>query len=128
MRYYQRQKNNLYILPKPVYVQTIWQIKGYYLLKERIDDIINSTPTPDGMPRGSGISDPTAAKAMKITESARIVNVIDEEREKIQEEYRTGVWRNIMYGERYPDDADVSTYSRHKGRFVYNVAVRLGYY
>lgn len=93
-----------------------------------MEDIILATPVHDGMPKGSGISDPTAAKAAKISESARIVRVIDEEREKIQEEYRTGVWRNIMYGERYPDDADTRTYSRHKGRFVYNVAVRLGYY
>ena len=93
-----------------------------------MNDIILSSPDHDGHPKGNDISDPTAAKAMKISESARIVRVIDEEREKIQAEYRTGVWRNIMYGERYPDDADVSTYSRHKGRFVYNVAIRLGYY
>lgn len=93
-----------------------------------MEDIILATPEHDGHPKGNNISDPTAAKAMKITESARIVRVIDEELEKIQEEYRTGVWRSIMYGERYPDDADVRTYSRHKGRFVYNVAVRLGYY
>ena len=55
-----------------------------------MEDIILATPEHDGMPKGSGISDPTAAKAMKITESARIVNVIDEEREKIQEEMPDG--------------------------------------
>lgn len=93
-----------------------------------MEDIILTTPEHDGQPKGNNVSDPTAAKAIKIQDAARIVRVIDEEREKIQKEYRTGVWRNIMYGERYPDDADVSTYSRHKGRFVYNVAVRLGYY
>lgn len=128
MRYYQRQKHNPYILPKPVYVQTIWQIKGYYLLKERIDDIINSTPTPDGMQRGSGISDPTAAKGTKIARFQSVVNIIDEEHKKIPEEYRTGVWNSIHYSTRFPDDADVSTYSRHKSRFIYNVAIRLGFY
>ena len=128
MRYYQRQKHNPYILPKPVYVQTIWQIKGYHMLKERIDDIINSTPTPDGMPRGSHISDPTAAKAAKIARHETVVKVIEEEHMNIPQEYRSGVWRSIMYGERFPDDADVSTYSRHKSRFIYNVATRLGFY
>lgn len=128
MIHYQHKKNNPYILPHHVFYQTIWTIKGYFYQKEKMEDIILATPEHDGMPKGSDHGDPTAAKAMKISDAARIVNVIDEEREKIQQEYRTGVWRNIMYGERYPGDADVSTYSRHKGRFVYNVAVRLGYY
>ena len=128
MRYYQRQKHNPYILPKFVYVQTIWQIKGYHMLKERIDDIINTSPTPDGMPKGSGISDPTAAKAAKIARFQSVVNVIEEEHKRIPAEYRSGVWNSIMYGARFPDDADVSTYSRHKSRFIYNVAVRLGFY
>lgn len=93
-----------------------------------MNDIILATPDHDGTPKGSEISDPTAAKAMKVAESARVVRIIDEERENIQEEYRTGVWRSIMYGERYPDDADRRTYSRHKSKFVYNVAKRMGYY
>lgn len=93
-----------------------------------MNDIILATPEHDGTTKGSEISDPTAAKAMKVAESARVVRIIDEERENIQEEYRTGVWRSIMYGERYPDDADRRTYSRHKSKFVYNVAKRMGYY
>ena len=98
------------------------------MLKERIDDIINSTPTPDGMPKGNHISDPTAAKGAKIAKFQSVVNVIEEEHKKIPEEYRSGVWNSIMYDSRFPDDADVSTYSRHKSRFIYNVAIRLGFY
>ena len=128
MRYYQRTKKNLYILPKPIYVQTIWQIKAYHMLKERIDDIILATPVHDGMPKGSDHGDPTAAKGTKIARFQSVINVIDEEHRKIPDEYRAGVWRSIMYGERFPDDADISTYSRHKSRFIYNVAIRLGFY
>lgn len=128
MRYYQRQKQNPYLLPKSVYVQTIWQIKSYHMLKERIEDIILSTPDHDGMPRGSDHGDPTAAKATKIARFQSVVNVIEEEHQSIPAEYRAGVWNSIMYGARFPDDADVSTYSRHKSRFIYNVAVRLGFY
>lgn len=98
------------------------------MLKERIDDIILSTPNHDGMPRGTDHGDPTAAKASKIARFQSVVTVIEEEHKKIPDEYRAGVWNSIMYGERFPDDADVSTYSRHKSRFIYNVAVRLGFY
>ena len=127
MRNY-RPKSGEYALPHPVYHHTLWLIKGYFYFKERMNDIILATPDHDGSPKGNEISDPTAAKAVKVKQYARIVRIIDEEKENIQEEYRTGVWRSIMYGERYPDTADRRTYSRYKSRFVYNVAKRLGYY
>lgn len=121
-------KKSTFLLPHSVYYQTIWAIKGYYYHKEKIENIILATPVLDGMPRGSGISDPTAAKAMKLKESGQIVRIVEEEKERIQQEYRQGVWQNIMYGERFPDDAHRNTYSYHKHKFIYNVAVRLGYY
>ena len=128
MRYYQRTKGNPYLLPKPIYVQTIWQIKAYHMLKEKIEDIILSTPDHDGQPKADHISDPTAVKAAKIARHESVVKVIEEEHMKIPQEYRSGVWRSIMYGERFPNDADVSTYSRWKSRFIYNVAIRLEFY
>lgn len=121
-------KKTAFLLPHSVYYQTIWTIKGYYYHKEKIDDIILATPDHDGMPKGSDHGDPTAAKALKIKESGQIVRVIEEEKNKIQAEYRQGVWQNIMYGERFPLDAHRNTYSYHKHKFIYNVAVRLGYY
>ena len=125
--HYQPRKS-AFLLPHTVYYRTIWTIKGYYYHKEKIEDIILATPEKDGMPKGTNISDPTAAKAMKIKESGKIVRIIDDEKSKIQEEYRQGVWQNVMYGERFPIDAHRNTYSYHKHKFIYNVAVRLGYY
>lgn len=93
-----------------------------------MEDIILATPEHDGMPKGAGVSDPTAAKAMKIGNAAKIVRIVDEEKECIPEEYRTGVWMNIMYNRSFPDDAHRNTYSYHKHKFVYSVAKRLGYY
>ena len=127
MKHYQPRKQNPYILPHPLYYETLWKIKGYYWIKERTEDIILATPDHDGQPR-EGIADPTFAKAVKLGDYAHVVRVIEEERDHILPEYRQGIWDNIQYGTRYPDDADRRTYSRHKSRFVYRVAVRLGIY
>ena len=96
-------------------------------MKERVEDIILSSPVNDGQPRGTTASDPTFAKAAKLGNYPRIIQIIDEERDAIQSEYRKGVWDNIQHGSRYPDDADRRTYSRHKSKFVYHVAKRIGY-
>lgn len=128
MKHYQPRKQNPYILPHHIYYKTIWEIKGYYWLKERVEDIILATPDHDGQPHAGGVSDPTYTKALKLGDSASRLRIIEEERDRILPEYRQGVWDNIMHGSRYPDDADRRTYSRHKSKFVYRVAVRLGYY
>lgn len=123
MRDYQRQKNNKYILPRAQYHRTLWLIRDYYRLKEEVKYIAESGPEPsDGMPKGNQISDPTANKAFKITKHLDIIKLIDAEKNNIPEEYRRGVWENIMYGTAFPLDADRSTYGRIKSRFVYKVA------
>ena len=45
------------------------------LLKELEDDILNSTSTNDGQPRGNGTSDTTAQKATKLMTSKAILTV-----------------------------------------------------
>ena len=123
MRDYQRQKNNKYILPRAQYHRTLWLIRDYYRLKEEAEYGIQAAPDPpDGMPRGTAISDPTADKAIALGRLLDIIHLIDRERDAIPEEYRRGVWENVMYGTAYPRDADRSTYGRIKSRFVYGVA------
>lgn len=123
MRDYQRQKNNKYILPRAQYHRTLWLIRDYYRLKEEAEYGIQTTPDPpDGMPRGTAISDPTADKAIALGRLLDIIHLIERERDAIPEEYRRGVWENVMYGTAYPRDADRSTYGRIKSRFVYGVA------
>lgn len=123
MRDYQRQKNNKYILPRAQYHRTLWLIRDYYRLKEEAEYMIRASPDlPDGMPHGTGRSDPTAEKAIKLSSLLDVVNLIECERDAIPEEYRHGVWDNVMYGTAYPRDADRSTYGRIKSRFVYGVA------
>lgn len=126
MRDYQRQKNNKYILPRPVYHKTLWTIRDYYRMKEEADDILYSSGRP-GQRNGSGISDPVAAKAIKRDKFLRITKAIDEVKTQIPEEYQRGVWDSILYGSRYPLNADRTTYGRWKSWFVFHVAEKLGY-
>ena len=124
---YQRQKNNRYILPTAVWNKTIWQIRDYYRLKEARDDIIYQRGADDGMPHGSGTADPTFRKAEKLARVQDVVKVIEDALEQIPQEYRKGVWDSVQFRSPYPQDADRTTYSRMKARFVYTVARKLDY-
>ena len=126
---YQRKKNNKYILPAAVYNHTIWQIRDYKRLKETMAMIPQESPAPpDGMPTGQGFTgDPTFRKVAKMEDIRRVTDAIEKALEEIPKEYRKGVWENIQFQKRFPDDADRTTYGRYKSKMVYGVAVRLNY-
>lgn len=126
MRDYQRQKGNKYILPRTLYHQTIWQIRDYYRLKEQADAILDeSPPPPDGQPHSTSVGDQVANKVIRRENMLAIIRTIEKEKDSIPQEYREGIWNNIMFGVAYPNDADRTTYGRHKSKFVYGVAKRL---
>ena len=127
MKEYQRERGK-YILPGTVYMKTLYQIRDYYRLKEKIQDTIDEGPDPkqihvSGSRRGSV----TESKALKIYNDSTIVTAIEKARDEIPKEYRDGVWKSVMYNEPYPLDAARSTYGIHKSRFVYAVAAYLGW-
>lgn len=126
IRDYQPKKTK-YILPQGIYMSTLWIIRDYSRMKESIEDAILTTPVHDGMPRGSGISDPTANKAMSLSGviGGRI-KAIEEAKKDIPEEYMHGVWNNIQYRMPFPQDAARETYSRYKSKYIFLVAERLG--
>ena len=126
MRDYQRQKNNKYILPRAVYNQTLWRVRDYYRLKETADDFIMESSSIDGLPRGSGISDKTASAVEKRERYLKDVKVIEVELKSIPDEYQKGIWNSVMFGAAYPNDADRTTYSRYKSKFIFGVANRFG--
>lgn len=126
MKDYQSKKTK-YILPQGIYMSTLWIIRDYARMKESIEDEILTTPVHDGMPRGSGISDPTANKAMNLSEGImRRVRAVEEAKHDIPEEYMHGVWNNIQYRTPFPQDASRETYSRYKSKYIFGVAERLG--
>lgn len=127
MRDYQR-KRGKYVLPGTVYMKTLYQIRDYYRLKEKIKDTIEESPDPR-QPHASGSKkgSPTETKAFRIYNDDTIVTAIEKARDEIPEEYRDGVWRSVMYNEPYPIDAGRSTYGLWKSRFVCTVARYLGW-
>lgn len=126
MKDYNRRKGK-YILPRAVYLATIWQIRDYYRMKEEASAILDeSPPPPDGMPKGTAIGDVVFSKAVRRAEYINKTRAIEETLLIVPKEYRRGVWCNIMRGDPYPMDADRSTYTRWKSRYIYECAHRLG--
>lgn len=122
-RDYQPYKNNKYLLPKSLYKRTLALIRDYYRMEKEHDNIGDeSPPPPDGMPRGSGTGNPTERDGIRRAVLKSEIKAIDTAREMIPEEYRDGVWFNIVGDMRYPENADRVTYSRYKQRFIYQVA------
>jgi hypothetical protein len=110
-------------LPKSLYKRTLALIRDYYRMETEHDNIGDeSPPPPDGMPRGSGTGNPTERDGIRRAVLKSEIDAIDTAREMIPEEYRDGVWFNIVGDMRYPENADRVTYSRYKQRFIYQVA------
>ena len=95
-------------------------------MKEEARAILEGTPQQlTGMPHGSRVSDPVAAKVRKRENYLRKIEAIDAALAIVPEEYRSGVFDNVIEHKAYPLDADRSTYSRWKSAFIYAVAVKL---
>lgn len=124
---YQRIKHTKYILGRVVYNKTVWRIRDYYRLKDLANSVIDSSPEPR-QPKVSQtfkISDTVADIVAKREKYIREIDIIDKCLLGIPEEYRKGVWNNIMYSEPYPIYADRTTYGRWKSKFIYDVAHNL---
>lgn len=123
MRDYQPYKNNKYLLPQPLYRQTLAFIRDYNRKLAEYNSIVEeSPPPPDGMPRGSQKGNPTERDGIRRAELHDGIKAIENALASIPEEYRQGVWDNVMDYKRYPDDSGVATYKRYKQRFIYHVA------
>ena len=128
MRDYQRETNNPYHLPHNLWRQTLYQIRDYNRLKDEADSIADLSAISTEINTGGSVPGDTVGN--KVAQRERYMNVIkaiDTAKSMIPTEYQRGIWRNILYGEAFPNDADRSTYARHKSRFVYMVAYFLGW-
>lgn len=106
-----------------MYMQTIYQIRDYYRLKEEAERIlVESADPPDGQPKGKDIVSDPERKVMRRERLIRIIDIIDNAKAMLPEEYRQGVWNNVMCHDAFPSDADRRTYGRYKSLFVYTIA------
>ena len=126
MKEYQRTKNNPWILPRNLYMQTLYAIRDYERMKEEYEYMIQGEAVEmDGQPKGTRIGDPTEKMAAKVENIHDRLKAIEKAKNGIPKEYVKGVWQNIVYGARFPHDAGRNTYGRYKSRFVYEVAKNL---
>lgn len=117
---------NKYQLPHPVRMRVIWLVRDYERLKREYDNAIWDSPEPsDGQPRGNNCGDPTEREGLKRAELSKDLEAIEQAFNAIPEEYQQGVWDNVVYRARYPMDAGIATYKRHRGKFLYRVAKNL---
>lgn len=126
MRDYQRQRKNPYLLPHNVYKQVLYLVKDYDRLRSEQEDILNSAAINDGMPRSLDPSDPTQRKAERLDRIADQLRAIEGAAVQIPEEYRRGVWNNVLYGMPYPITAGIATWKRWRARYIWHVARRAG--
>lgn len=124
---YQRKKNNPYFLPNTLYKRVLAVIRDYDRQRSEIVDILYSLPEKDmtEVPIDNGTGRPTEKKAIKLSLYQNDVDAVTSALEKIPEEYRNGVFRNILYGERFNDTAAYRTWIRNKQKFVFEVAKNL---
>ena len=95
---YQLVKGNPFVLPKNLYRQILYLIKDYDRIKLLWEEELYTTQRGDGGPRGSHISDPTFAKAVKRIRLEEDLKAMDKALEQIPEEYQEHVINHARYG------------------------------
>ena len=122
-RDYQATKNNPYLLPRPLYRMTLAFIRDHERKCDEYKSLEeDSRHPPDGLPRGSASGNPTQRNGIRRAELWVSISAVKDALNIVPEEYRDGVWENVVHYRRYPDDADPSTYRRYKQRFIHQVA------
>ena len=110
-------------IPEELYRQTLFMIKDYDRMKEEYDNAIWDSPEPpDGQPRGSNAGDPTSREGLKRAELFRKLQAIEQAKLSLPEEYRDGVWNNVLYKTPYPKSAHRKTWWQYKTAFILRVA------
>lgn len=130
MRDYQAQRNNPYWLQRSLYRRTLALIRDYDRMKEIHDDIPEqgkSVSDVDGMPHSGNLHDDVFSKVADMSVYWEDMKAVEEALNLLPEEYRNGVWNNIVKNERYPDDANPKTYRRYKQTFIWHVARNKGW-
>lgn len=123
---YQRTKFTKYKLGRELYNKTLWRIRDYNRLKDVANSLIDASPDPrQPQSKTNKITDTVSDIVAKREKYIKEIDVIDKCLELIPQEYRKGIWNNIMYNEPYPIYADRSTYGRWKSKFIYDVAQKL---
>lgn len=113
-------------LPGHIYAQVMAIVRGYDIMRDEYDSMLQESPNPpDGQPRGGGSTDPTSRDAVRRADIKQKLEAVEQSILSVPEEYRQGVWDNAVYGIPYPLNADRTTYWRYKAKFFRKIARRM---
>lgn len=119
------QPKTKYSIPKEAYNTTLWIIRDYHrfvdIVKFEANTIKAIEYDKDHIQNNTEI-DITFRAAVKLASCKEKISAIETARDKIPQEYRKGVWENVLYHSRYPDDASERTYRTYRSRFIRDVA------
>ena len=132
------------LLPHNVYMQVIYIIKDYHRMRQERQNILFSTQSHDGQPRGSQTSDTTAAKAVKLAALADRIDGVDRAIHDTNALYADKVKRDdveqfdaldafadygtfcyMLYNPAQETQPAYRTWNRFKSAFAYKVAENL---
>ena len=126
MRDYQRKVNNPYYLPKTLYRRVLSVIRDYDRQVTEIQDVLYGTADRDGVTVAGGrCPKPTESAAIRLAQYENDTEAVEQALAQLPEEYRKGVFRNIVYGDKFPLTAHYNTWWRWKQKFVWYVAKNL---
>lgn len=119
-------------LPQDVYNQALWFVRGYDRMVAEADDLVSMGAPADGLPRGTKVSDPVHAAAVRRERLTKQIRIIEEALDRLPPEYRKTVFENVAHRTPLKElseafYADRSTWSRHRMAFLRDIAEHLGY-
>lgn len=109
-------------IPKEAYQQALWLIRYYPQLSEEAEAILVASSKQDGQPRGTDTSDPTANLALKRERYITKMRYVENGLRIVPEEYRSSIWRSVVYREPTQIYANHKTLQHWRSEFIKEVA------
>lgn len=110
-----------YKLTHEEYIATKRIVANYASLIDEYNSTLHASATNDGQPHGSGISDITGQKAIKLAEMSKKIVAVNRAIEKLPYEYQRPIFEHIAYKKPYELWVSKSTIRRWQYRFIYYV-------
>lgn len=127
MKYYHPKRSALTTYERKM---AITLVQGYEDMMAQLDSLIQKGVIMDGQPHGTTPGDPTGMAVLRRSEKSRYVDAVKKALLELQPEYRDVVYRWVKTGKPLTECggeyAHRNTYSNHKERFLYTVALYAG--
>lgn len=133
---YTLKRSRYYLGSDELYRETIYFIRQYpeyiQILRTTVPSAPSGARDQNGGGKGNRISRPTEMQAINRAELQHRVSIIDKAIQVVPHAYREGVWKHVVYQEKYTEDAvywyaNINTWKLWTQRFVYEVAIQRGH-